>query len=365
MVCEIVDNGSFIYSSRDLDITDAIPNAQALTGMSGELEADRLVFKNFTIKEYEFINYISISEYRGSCRVCVSFSYSRYENQDNYKLAERQKTIDSVHGAVLRIFRSITGMALSLQELKVLSLDISNQLEVENIKNYYNVMNLIYRAYKQFDINGRLYFDTDDNQRLELDGLDFREQGKKRREANAYFKIYSKRKEIEDTKGTLKARGRRTALRGELTLKGAMLEKYGLNLVGSIQKKPLERVLKVVLGQTIVEGINKELVFNKDKLIKEYQEAGTKKIQEVTLINSAYIFDIAILDNVLTCEVLGIGKRTVNYHKKNIKEMLKSLETKGEIKRTFTGNFDRLIKLLKKITKVNIKEKGGLIVWED
>lgn len=331
--------------------------------MSGTVENNKLVFRDFKIDKYEFINFVSISEYRSNCRVCVAFSYSRYENKDNYKLAERQRTIDDVHSAVVRIFRSITGLALSANELEVLALDISNQLEVENIRNYYNVLNLIYRAYKQINPNGRLYFDTDKEQRLELDGLDFREAGKKRREANAYFKIYSKRKEIEDTKGAAKARGKRQALRGELTLKGTMLKKYDLHIVGNIQKLALERVLKMVLGEIILDGINKELEFDKAKLVAEYQAAGSKKIQEVTLMNLQYIFDIELLDSVITAENLGVATRTASYHKKNIKELLKVTETKSEIKRTFSKNFERLAKLLKKIVKVDVRVEKGAIKW--
>lgn len=331
--------------------------------MSGTVENNKLVFRDFKIDKYEFINFVSISEYRSNCRVCVAFSYSRYENKDNYKLAERQRTIDDVHSAVVRIFRSITGLALSANELEVLALDISNQLEVENIRNYYNVLNLIYRAYKQINPNGRLYFDTDKEQRLELDGLDFRESGKKRRESNAYFKIYSKRKEIEDTKGAAKARGKRQALRGELTLKGAMLKKYDLHIVGNIQKLALERVLKMVLGEIILDGINKELEFDKAKLVAEYQAAGSKKIQEVTLMNLQYIFDIELLDSVITAENLGVATRTASYHKKNIKELLKVTETKSEIKRTFSKNFERLAKLLKKIVKVDVRVEKGAIKW--
>lgn len=332
--------------------------------MSGTVENNKLVFKNFELEKYEFINFISISEYRGNCRVCVAFSYSRYENEDNYKLAERQRTINDVHAAVTRIFRSITGLALTSNDLEVLALDISNQLEVENIRNYYNVLNLIYRAYKHINPNGRLYFDTDVDQRLELDGLDFREPGKKRREANAYFKIYSKRKEIEDTKGAAKARGKRQALRGELTLKGAMLKKYDLHIVGNIQKLALERVLKMVLGEIILDGINKELEFDKAKLVAEYQAAGSKKIQEVTLMNLQYIFDIELLDSVITAENLGVATRTASYHKKNIKELLKVTETKSEIKRVFSKNFERLAKLLKKIVKVDVKVEKGAIKWQ-
>lgn len=197
-----------------------------------------------------------------------------------------------------------------------------------------------------------------------MDGLDFWETKKKRRDANAYFKIYSKRKEIEDTKGNLKATGKRQALRGELTLKGALIRKYELYKVGNINKFMLERTLKRVLGETILKGINKELEFNKARLIEEYKKAGTKKIQETTLVNLQYIFDTDILDDILTAENLSIATRTASYHKKNVKELLKEIETKSEIKRTFTNNFKRLTKLLKKIVKIDVKMEKGAIKWQ-
>lgn len=365
----ILDTGSIIYQSRQLDISKIIHNIQEFTGTKFEIENNKYLFRNIKIDKLEFINFISVTELRENVRITVSYSYSRYENKDNYKLATRQRTINDVHSALVRVFRAITGLLITAEQLEVIALDISNQLEVENIRNYYNVLNLIYRAFKRVNTNGRLYFDTDDKSRLQLDGLDFRERGKKRREASSYFKIYSKRKEIEDTKGLGAAKGKATALRGELTLKGMSLRKWGLDKIPAINKDNLDRVLKATLAQTLILYLNKELEDNVNILKKSISKSKTKKIRETILMNEYFIFDIEILDVVLTPEILGVSNRMVQYHTKAILELLEANSKNGEVKKVYTKNFIRLKKLLKKITKAEIKinkdDKGVRLEWQD
>lgn len=362
---QIVDNAIFVYQSRDLNISDVVQNIQKLTKQTGEIENSKVLFRNIKIDKYEFINLITVSEYRKNTRIAIAFSYSRYENKTNYKLATKQRTIDDVHAAILRIFRAVTGLLITDIDLQVVSLDISNQLEVPNVRGFYNVLALIYRAYKHTNENGRLYFDSDEDARLELDGLDFREAGKKRREASSYFKIYSKRKEVEDTKGKMSARGLKTALRGELTLKGFMLKLYNLNTVNSINKKNLEAVLKRVLARHIIEGINEELKANLDKLKQVFAESKTRRIREQLLTHQHLIFDVEQLDYIFIPEILGVEKRQCQAHKKAGKQLLKTYSECGEIKKNYTDNYDKLKRLLKKIVKADIVVNEGVIEWEE
>ena len=105
-----------------------------------------------------------------------------------------------------------------------------------------------------------MYFDTDNKKRLELDGVDFREKGKRPRDSKAYFKIYSKRKEMEDTgkEGVKK----RQALRGELTLRPPHLKTYNLNHLGGITKDNLASSLRKTIGAILTEQIVKELNYD-------------------------------------------------------------------------------------------------------
>ena len=363
-VVQIVDTATIIYQDKKLSITNLVHNIQYITNTQFEIENNKYIFKNLSLTEYNFINFISVTELKKNIRLSVTFSYSRFESKsDNFTLCTRERSIKDCHTAIIKLFRSITAKPLKYEDLEVYAIDISNQLQVENIRNYYNTLDLIYRAFKRNEPNGRLYFDVDRDKRKQLDGLDFRERGKKRREATTYFKIYSKRKELEDTGKEVQGRG--TALRGELTLKGFQLKKWGLSTLEGINKKNLERVLKETLAETLIPLLNDEINDSLDKIKKAIK--GTKNIKQNILMYDYLIFDIKLLDIILIPDVLGKSIRQCQYHKKAIIELLQENSIKGEVKKTYEKNFERLQKLLKKIVKADVKIdlKGeDKLIWQ-
>ena len=330
-----------------------IQSANTLLGEEAHSENKKTVFKNLKNKKYPWLNYISIDENRN---ILISYSYSRYDSNDNYKLATNQKTISKVHQELVLILRCITGELVQEDAIRVVSLDLSNQLEVENIRNYYQVLNLVSRAYKNINLATRMFFDLDNKKRLELDGIDFREKKKSSRDGSYYFKIYSKVKEMEDT-GQDK-RGKRQALRGELTLRPPHLKKLNLNHLGGITKSNLSAALKKYVGVIITDHIVKELDYNIAEL-KKIVCLGTKGLSEKLVMKEYLIFDIKMLDVVMTEKNMKIKKRAIQYQKKKILEKLESLEKLGEIKKTYSKNFERLEKLLKKIAKADIRLNLG------
>lgn len=104
----------------------------------------------------------------------------------------------------------------------------------------------------------------------------------------------------------------------------------------------------------LIQQINKELEKNIDTLTKEALK-GTSRLRERIQALEYYIFDIKLLDIVLTEENLKIKKRAIQYQKSSILEGLSLLEKNGEVKKTYSKNFERLSKLLKKIVKIDIK----------
>ena len=66
---------------------------------------------------------------------------------------------------------------------------------------------------------------------------------------------------------------------------------------------------------------------------------------------------------------MSIKKRAIQYQKKKVIEKLEELEKLGEIKKSYSKNFERLEKLLKKIAKVSIKirlgEEGAELEWQE
>lgn len=362
----IVDTATINYSAKQTDFDFIVESANLLLKEKAQTENKRILYKNIQIKKYTWINFIGIDEKRKSITITISFSYSRYNSKDNYKLITNQKVINQVHEDLILLLRSITGELVREQDIKITSLDLSNQLEVENIRNYYSVLNLVYRAYKNIFSTARMYFDSDEKKRLELDGIDFREKGIKPRESKAYFKIYSKRKEMEDT-GKEVAK-KRQALRGELTLRPPHLKTYNLNHLAGITKENLSQALKKTIGAILTEQIIKELNFDISEL-KKIVSQGTKGLADTLALKEYLIFDVKLLDVVMTESNMSIKKRAIQYQKRKILERLESSEKLGEIKKTYSKNFERLEKLLKKIAKVSIKirlgEEGARIEWQE
>lgn len=365
---QIVDTATLIYEDKNLDIQELKENIENILGLKPlkEKEIDKIVFRVQGQNGFRYINFISLIKLRKNIRISITFSYSRYKSNSNYELCDNEKTVNKINSEIAKLFKLITLKPITVKKLKVSAIDISNQLEVENIRSYYKCNDLIYRALRQTETNGRLYFDTAEDRRKVLDGLDFREQNKKRREANSYFKIYSKRKEEEQTGKQTK--GHTTALRGELTLKGAFLKRQGLEMAEGINRNNLDRILYNTLANVLAEGIEKELSFSITHLAKLLQENGTRKIRELLIINEHHIFDAKILDIILTPEILGVSDRQCRTYKKQVKEILQVIENSGEIKKVFTGNFERLTKLIKKVVKAemtfNFTEKGVVVKWE-
>lgn len=365
---QIVDTATLIYEDKNLDIQELKENIENILGLKPlkEKEIDKIVFRVQGQNGFRYINFISLIKLRKNIRISITFSYSRYKSNSNYELCDNEKTVNKINSEIAKLFKLITLKPITVKKLKVSAIDISNQLEVENIRSYYKCNDLIYRALRQTETNGRLYFDTAEDRRKVLDGLDFREQNKKRREANSYFKIYSKTKEEEQTGKQTK--GHTTALRGELTLKGAFLKRQGLEMAEGINRNNLDRILYNTLANVLAEGIEKELNFSITHLAKLLQENGTRKIRELLIINEHHIFDAKILDIILTPENLGVSDRQCRTYKKQVKETLQVIENSGEIKKVFTGNFERLTKLIRKVVKAemtfNFTEKGVVVKWE-
>ena len=115
------------------------------------------------------------------------------------------------------------------------------------------------------------------------------------------------------------------------------LKNWGLNRLSGVNKENLERVLKETLAKTIISGINSELADSVEHLKKLLEKEKTKKFRENILINEYHIFDIKILDIVLSPEILGVSKRMCQMHKKNIVELLEKNSKTGEIKKNTAG----------------------------
>lgn len=355
-------------------------NAKSLFGISPTSHAYKVDFKlEGKNKSYPYINFICFrhSDLSLKTRITISFSYSKFEHgeeDNNYLLAIKPKTIIAVNKKILSLMRILSFKSPEIEELEVTSLDLSNQMQVESIKNYSQPYSLIYNTFKQIEDDGRLYIEVDKNtkfnkvnekRRKTIKGMDFKELGKSRRESNVYLKFYSKTDEMYNKGKSQK--GTKHAIRIEPTFKKTVLEKYGIFSPADLTKGKIEKCLHDYFLELFTKNLEAELNQNLEVLKKELLKTGTKNLKEKILRHQHLIFDIEMLNILIVPDILGISKRQCERHKKQIKESLAEYEKDFEFERVYSGNFKRLKALIKKGCKINLEittEEGRYKVHE-
>ncbi|WP_461811347.1 hypothetical protein [Faecalimonas sp.] len=354
----MVDNGSISYLTK-LQIKNVVDYTTHFFNQEIELEGKNFFFKNPKKKGYEFINYLGFSYWRGKTKIIISFSYSRFSGTDNFKLCENEKTIKKIHTRIIQILQVITGEAITKKDVSINGLDITNQVECRT-KEYYQVLNLIYRALKK-NYGGTLYFHDIDSSRKELQGFSLFEPGRGRKEAKTFFKIYNKIKERQEAEK--REAGQVQALRGELSLKKIQLKKLKLINIDGVTRENLDGIYLATVSNILKENLQKVI----DEDLKQLREVA-KTFDKINFIKYEYlIFDTQVLKSVIIEEHTGLKERTNFYHKKAVIEELEQLETTGEIIKVYSGNFERLKKVLKILFKLNLKvsctKKGVEFEW--
>lgn len=357
----MVDSGTIIYLTKSLSIQEATENLKVFFEENADAQNSRYILKNPKKLGYEFINYVGISTYRQRTKIAISFSYSRYNNFDNYKLCENEKTVQKVHKRIVQIIQAITLQPVKLTEVTMGGLDISNQLQVKSVTENYMCLDIIFKILQK-NKNGMIYISGAD--RKNIQGISFNDQHKKIRESQTYFKIYSKKKERLDIGKYDPVQ--KQALRGELTLKEAQLKRLGLAAVAGVNKKMLDDITRKVLSKNLLEGLQEKF----DKDISELKVLAADTKHKERLLDKEYlIFDTEMLNCVITPATTNTSKRNCQYMKKYIIERLEEIESSREIKKVYKNNFKRLERILNKIFKVSVKfsitEKGVKIEWQE
>lgn len=298
-------------------------------------------------------------------RISISFSYSKFEHgeeENNYLLAVKAKTIIGVNRKILALMRILSFKSPEIEDLEVTSLDLSNQMQVDSIKNYSQPYSLIYNTFKQIEDDGRLYVEIDKNtkfnktnekRRKTIKGMDFKELGKSRRESNVYLKFYSKTDEMYNKGKSQK--GAKHAIRIEPTFKKSVLEKYGIFSPADLTKEKIEKCLHDYFLEILTKNLEIELNQNLEVLKKELLKTRTKNLKEKMLRHQHLIFDTEMLNLLIVPEIVGKSERQCFYYKKQIKESLAEYEKDFEFERVYSGNFKRLKALVKKGCKINLE----------
>lgn len=376
---KIVDTGTYSFTTN-VELSRLLENAKNLLGVCPTSHAHKVDFKlEGKNKDYPFLNFVCFrhSSLSLKTRISITFSYSKYENGDednNYLLATKQKTILEINKKILSLMRILSFKSMVIEELEVTAIDFSNQLTVDSIKNYSQAYSLIYSTLKQTEDDGRLYIDISDitkfgkenvKRKKTIIGFDFKESGKQRRESSVYLKFYSKTDEMYNKGKSQK--GTKQAIRVEPSFRKQVLEKYKIFSPADLTKEKIDKCLHDYFLQLLTVDLEKELNNYLITLKQELQKTKTKGLKEKILRHQHLIIDIEMLNLIINPEVLEISERQCRSYKKQLKESLAEYEKDFEYERVYTGNFKRLKALIKKGCKINLEitaEEGKIKVYE-
>lgn len=325
-----------------------------------ETEKDKVFLRNIKKKNYEYINFLSISKYRLKTKIVISFSYSRFFSNDNYYVCDTEKKVSQVHKHLEQLLQAITGVPDVKKNISLMGIDICNQIKT-NFKDKYNTINLLAKVLGEGQTT--LYYSLNAEGRKELQGISLFEDRRAKKEQKTFFKIYNKVKERLDTKKF--EIGQTEMIRAELSLREYQLKKLGITSIDAVKKNVLDELIKKVLGSKIKKDL--ETVIKKD-LEKLIEIVNDKPFNRQEFLKYEYlIFDIEFLKYIFSASASNMPDSTGRYHKKLILEQLNDLEKKGEIVKKYSGNIKDLEKILDKLfkTKVKIKAtaKGIDVTW--
>lgn len=356
----MVDNGIIEFKTK-LDINHIINHtANFFKREFLETEKDKVFLRNIKKRNYEYINFLSISEYRLKTKIVISFSYSRFFSNDNYYVCDTEKKVSQVHLHLMQLLQALTGVPDVKKKISLMGLDICNQIKT-NFKDKYNTINLLAKILGEEQTT--LYYSINAEGRKELQGISLFEDRRAKKEQKTFFKVYNKAKERLDTNKF--EVGQSETIRAELTLRKYHLEKLGITSIDAVKKNVLDEVVKKVLVLQIKKKL--ETVIKKD-LEKLIEIVNDKPFSQQDFLKYEHlIFDIEFLKYLFSPEISGMPRATGFYHKKLILEQLNDLEKKGEIVKKYSGNIKDLEKILDKLfkTKVKIKAtaKGIDVTW--
>lgn len=356
----MVDNGIIEFKTK-LDINHIINHtANFFKREFLETEKDKVFLRNIKKRNYEYINFLSISEYRLKTKIVISFSYSRFFSNDNYYVCDTEKKVSQVHLHLMQLLQALTGVPDVKKKISLMGLDICNQIKT-NFKDKYNTINLLAKILGEEQTT--LYYSINAEGRKELQGISLFEDRRAKKEQKTFFKVYNKAKERLDTNKF--EVGQSETIRAELTLRKYHLEKLGITSIDAVKKNVLDEVVKKVLVLQIKKKL--ETVIKKD-LKKLIEIVNDKPFSQQDFLKYEYlIFDIEFLKYLFSEEISKMPRATGFYHKKLILEQLNDLEKKGEIVKKYSGNIKDLEKILDKLfkTKVKIKAtaKGIDVTW--
>lgn len=373
-----MDTGNYEYKNN-IDLENAQKIIEKIFLITPTTHASNINYKlENKSKKYWWVNAIILRKNpSGKCRIIIAFSFARFEhptNKNNYFLCVKQKTIEEINKKILALFRLLTFKAVEMEDLEITSIDFSNQLEVDSIRKNSSVYSLIFTTLKQKEEDGRLYIDVDNStkfnkenekRRKTIRGLDFKETGKQRRQSQVYLKLYSKMDEMHQ-KGK-NTKGLKQAIRFEATFRGAVLKKYGIFSPSDLTKEKMRNCLHDFFLTVFTVELEKELNNYLNILKKEVMATGTKGIKEKLLRHQHLIFDVEMLDMVITPNTTTVSTRQCRTYIKQIKEALEEYEKDFEFERSYAGNFKRLKALIKKGAYINLEitaEEGEIKVNE-
>ena len=314
------------------------------------------------IISHENINEIRIEEKQGDIILKIDFSYSRYEKNNNSIPLEDEDSKIIIEQKLVDIIEKISLEKVTREELHYSYFEFASQENVKSFYAYNNIFSCFYRGltrkfktsknrtqFRDFDIKKDLFFST---------GFIFQiDRGWK-------IRLYSKTHENNKKN---KEKMKYAFIRFEHRLTKSMLTNiFGTDEVSKLTIQKIKTRTRETLNKVLFEILLEEIYRDVSVLENNFKEFSSRELGDLIRINQEHILDEKIMCNVIK-KISTKSKRQVTRYKNVIRETLKKIQNRGELKRDNFGNIERLDIFINKILNIEIKveHKKGCLTFKD
>ena len=293
----------------------------------------------------------------GATIIFVQVSYAKFFREDNKVLIGSEAQRKQVNKALKELLEDICRDDVYWATSKYVRVDVAQEFE-DIFEEYYNVFDVLYRIHYESLGNGNRESKKFLQEEFAIEPRDYT-TGYRYKKGEYVSTMYNKDLQMNPKryKPFGKSRGRI-----EQAFSHKVLGKREL-LVEDTTMTDLRKLYKEFSKKVIVEKINEVLKRQSDllydKLFAVLQEKNPKlkaAIKDMTHL----ILDEEQVLKAIHHMPLNVKDRQKRYYKNWAKESLGETSGEGQFKRTFQGNFDRMIKIIYLMTGSRME-----LTWEN
>lgn len=288
--------------------------------------------------------------------IFIGVSYPKFfTNDSNVVLIGSEAKRVQVNNNLKRLLEDICKDTVCWGTAKYLRVDVAQEFE-DIFEEYYNVFDVLYRTHIEGLGNGNRESKKFLQEEYAIEPRDYT-TGYRYKKGEYISTLYNKTLHDKLRKKEAYKPFGETKGRIEQAFSPKVLGKKTL-LVEETTMEVLREAYKVFLSRVIVENINKVLKNQSETLYSKLEKSldvKNPKIKAEVKDMTHLILDEEQAIRCISHLPLKVTDRQKRRYKSWIRESLDDTSKEGQFKRTFKGNFDRLINIVKLMTGVKLQ----------